>query len=246
VSYLWILSAIIQVVFVAHVVVRKNDIYWIFIILFFPLLGCLAYALLVWIPDMRGSRTARGASRTVLSFLDPKRDLRRRLQGLDVSDTVQNRVALAQELVRHGMVPDALSLYERSLTGIYVDDAYLLTGYAAALFAAGEFAKAKDVLEKMRAANPGVKSQEAHLLYARSLQALGETEKALKEYAAVCRYFSGLEANCRYALLLKQQGRQAEAQDLFEDILQVTRHTSHHSRRLNREWIAIAHRELGR
>ncbi|HEV2213417.1 MAG TPA: tetratricopeptide repeat protein, partial [Gammaproteobacteria bacterium] len=98
----------------------------------------------------------------------------------------------------------------------------------------------------MRAANPGVKSQEAHLLYARTLEALGETDKALKEYAAVCRYFSGLEANCRYALLLKQQGRQAEARELFEDIIQVTKHTTHHSRRLNREWIAIAKRELAR
>ncbi|HSN16761.1 MAG TPA: tetratricopeptide repeat protein [Gammaproteobacteria bacterium] len=243
-SYFWIISVVIEIVFIVHAINRRQDYFWIFIILFFPLVGCAVYALMVWIPDARHSRTARGTSKAVLSLVDPRRELRNRLSHLDVSDTVENRVSLARELARHGMTQDALSLYERSLKGVYEDDPYLLQGYAGALFEAGMLQDARAALEKLRATNPTLKSQEAQLLYARVLDRLGETVLADKQYAAVVQAFGGMEAKCRYALFLKQQARKEEARDLFEDILRGAKHTSGHSRRLNKEWIGTAKREL--
>lgn len=37
---------------------------------------------------------------------------------------------LAEELVKHGMMEDALTLYQRSLTGIYAADPHLMLGLA--------------------------------------------------------------------------------------------------------------------
>lgn len=243
-SHFWVISIIVQVVFVVHAISRRQDYFWIFIILFFPLVGCAVYALMVWIPEARSSSAARGTSRAVLGLFDPRRELRKRLSHLDVSDTVQNRVSLAQELTRHGMVQDALGLYERSLRGVYEDDPYLLQGYAGALFQAGMLQDARAALEKLRAANPGLKSQEAQLLHARVLEGLGETAAAGREYAAVVQAYGGMEARCRYGLFLKQQGQAEQAKQLFEDILRGARHTTGHSRRLNKEWIGTAKREL--
>lgn len=243
-SYFWVISVIIEVVFIVHAISRRQDYFWIFIILFFPLVGCLVYALVVWIPDARHSRSARGTSKAVLSLVDPRRELRKRLSHLDVSDTVENRVSLARELTRHGMVHDALGLYERSLKGVYEDDPYLLQGYAGALFEAGMLQDARTILEKLRATNPSLKSQEAHLLYARVLDRLGDAVRADKEYAAVVQAYGSMEAKCRYAVFLKEQARKEEAKGLFEDILRGTKHASGHSRRLNKEWIGTAKREL--
>ena len=243
-SYYWFISILIQVIFIVHAINRRQDYFWIFVILFFPLVGCAVYAVMVWIPEARHSRTARGTSRAMLSLVDPKRELRKRLSRLDVSDTVENRVSLARELTHHGMVQDALELYERSLKGVYEDDPYLLQGYAGALFEAGMLQDARAALEKLRAANPGLKSQEVQLLYARVLEKLGDTARADKEYAAVVQAYGGMEAKCRYALFLKQHARKDEAKQLFEDILRGARHTSGHSRRLNKEWISTSKREL--
>lgn len=243
-SYFWIASILIQVVFIVHAVNRRQDYFWIFIILFFPLVGCLVYALVIWIPDARHSSAARGTSKAMLSLVDPKRELRKRLSHLDVSDTVENRISLARELTRHGMVKDALGLYERSLKGIYEDDPYLLQGYASALFEAGTLQDARDVLEKLRVTNPGLKSPEAQLLYARVLEGLGDPARADKEYAAAVQAYGNIEAKCRYGLFLKQQARKDEARDLFQDILRGAKHAGGHSRRLNKEWIQRAKREL--
>ena len=243
-SYFWIISIIVQVVFVAHAVSRRQDYFWIFVILFFPMVGCAVYAIVVWIPEAGHSRTARGTSKAVLTLFDPRRELRQRLSHLDVSDTVENRVSLARELIRRGMVQDALGLYERSLKGVYVDDPYLLQGYARALFQAGMLQDARATLEKLRATNPSLKAPEAHLLYARVLEGLGDSAAAGQEYAAVVQAYGGIEARCRYGLFLKQQGQADAAQQLFEDILRGSKHTSGHSRRLNKEWIGVAKREL--
>lgn len=243
-SYLGIISVVAQIACIVHCVARRNDYFWIFIILFFPFVGCAVYAIMIWVPEARHSHTARGTSKALLAVFDPRRELRRRLNSLDVSDTVSNRVSLAGELVRHGMVKDALVLYERSLTGVYADDPYLLCGYASALYAAGFYPDARTALEKLRTANPTLRLQEAKLLYARVLEQLGETERAAREYAAAVQDSGGMEAKCRYAVFLKQGGQEAAARELFQDILHNAKLGSRHSRRLNQEWISTAKREL--
>ena len=45
------------------------------------------------------------------------------------------------------------------------------------------------------------------LLLARTYAALGETDKALDEYSALLKRYSGYEARCRQALLLKRAGK---------------------------------------
>lgn len=81
------------------------------------------------------------------------------------------------------------------------------------------------------------------MLYARSLEELGEIDKAMEEYQALCQYYSGAEAKCRYGLLLKRQGKIAEATQIFEELIRAAKRASKHSNRFNKEWIDIARRE---
>ena len=240
----WGLSILLQIIFVVHVFIRGHDLFWIFIILLFPVVGCTVYALLIWIPDMRHARTTRRTSKAIIGLFDPRRELRKRLGSLDVSDTVENRVSLAKELTRHGMTKDALALYERSLKGVYEDDPYLLVGYAGALFDAGYLPDARAMLEKARAKNPSLKSADALLLHARVLQQLGDTIAADRTYQTAVTRHGGSEAKCRYAQFLQQLGRGQEAKDLFEDVIRSNRHGTRHSRRLNKEWINLAKKGL--
>lgn len=240
----WGLSVLLQIMFIIHVLTRGHDLFWVLIILLFPVVGCAVYAILVWLPDAQHSRTTRSTSKAIVRLLDPRRNLRKRLDSLDVSDTVENRVLLAAELVQHGMTRDALSLYERSLKGVYEDDPYLLGGYAAVLYDAGDLADAREQLERLRARNPGFKSHDPQLLYARVLERLGETSAAEREYKTVLTQHGTLESKCRYAQFLQQQGKDADAKAIFEEVIRNSKFGTHHSRRLNREWISLAKKAL--
>ncbi|MGX2038671.1 tetratricopeptide repeat protein [Methylocaldum sp. MU1018] len=234
----------IQIGFAVHAIRRGQSLFWVFLIIFLPLLGCILYSVMVLLPEVIQSRAARRGSKTLLKALDPQKELRKRREALEMSDTIGNRSALAQEYLRHGMIEDAIALYERSLSGMYRTDPNLLLGLATALVEAKNFERARETLETLFEANPDFENQDAHLLYARALEALGETARALDEYRALAGYSAGAEVKCRHALLLKRTGQTAEARALFEEILKDARGASRHSYRLNKEWVDIAKREV--
>ena len=239
-----IVMLIVQIAFAVHALRRGYPLFWVFLIVFVPLLGCVLYVALVLIPEAVQSRTARRGSKAFLEALDPGKELRKRREALEASDTVGNRAALAEEYVRQGMLDEAIRLYESSLTGLYRTDPELLRGLAAALAKAGQFDRVRSVLDTLYQSNPGFDHPEARLLRARALEELGDTEQALEEYSALLKASAGVEPKCRYALLLKRLGRLTEARALFDEILRDARLGNRHSQRLNQEWVAIAKKEL--
>ena len=143
------------------------------------------------------------------------------------------------------MKDDAVQLYEQCRSGIFKDDPGVLLGLAGAYFATGAFRKVVDTLDHLIASNPDYKSQDGHLLYARAKESLGDITVAIEEYEALCAYYSGAEAKCRYAQLLKQQGDHEQAEKFFREIINTAERSSRHHRKQQSEWITIARSETG-
>jgi len=239
-----VLSLLIQIAFVVHVIKTGRDRKWLWIILFLPLLGCLFYFFMEMWPDLRRSRTGKKAATQVLKTVEPHRDLKRLAEKLEIYDSVENKVKLAKECAAAGLYDQAIDLYNRALGGIYKDDPYIMLGLATALFHQGDYAKTKDTLTRLIEENPNFKSQEGHLLFARTLEALQENEAALEEYAVLASYYSSYEAKCRYALLLKKLGQTEKAHQLFNDILTRAKQLPKNSRKAQKQWIEIASQQL--
>lgn len=242
---LGILTIVLQVIFIIHAIRHGHGIMWVFIILLFPLVGILVYLFVVFIPEMRNSHVTTRAASKIKKTLDPKGALRQHTQNLEISDTVENKLRLAEELLSQGMKDDAVQLYEQCRNGIFKDDPGVLLGLAGAYFATGAFQKVVDTLDHLMASNPDYKSQDGHLLYARAKESLGDSAAAMEEYEALSAYYSGSEAKCRYAQLLKQQGDHEQAERLFQEIIITAERSSRHHRKQQGEWIAIARREIG-
>jgi hypothetical protein len=95
----------------------------------------------------------------------------------------------------------------------------------------------------LREKNPGFRSADGHLVYARALEENGATERALEEYAALANYYPGAEARVRQAMLHKKLGQTARAAELFAAVLNDARLAPQHFRRSQHEWIELAQRE---
>ena len=128
------------------------------------------------------------------------------MKQAELVDSVDAKRALAEECEKKGMWADAIRLYEAAATGIFADDPAVLTGLARAQLGGGDAAAALETLDKLEEVQPRSRNQEAHLLHARALEALGRTDEALAEYDGVSRYYAGFEAKARYGLLLLKQG----------------------------------------
>lgn len=92
-------------------------------------------------------------------------------------------------------------------------------------------------LNELIRCNPDYTSSVGHLLYAKTLEALGETEQALAEFAVVVESYAGEEACYRYALLLKASGKHHEAQKVFNQILARAHQSPNYYRCAQKQWI---------
>jgi hypothetical protein len=178
--------------------------------------------------------------RGIRKTLDPGGDLRQRQREHKLSGSVDAARHLAGELLESGQNDEAIEHYENSLTGLYEYDPDLLLGLATALFANEEFEKARDALDLVIERNPDFKSQDGHLLYARSVAACGDEDKALDEYKAVTAYYAGAEARLQYGLFLEEHGDKAAALAEFQEIISTAELAPSHYRKAQSDWIGQA------
>ena len=236
------LSEILQILCVVHAFRTGRDRSWVYILLFLPVVGLIAYVLVEILPDAFRSRAGQGLTRQAVRQFDPGRELRQRYAAVEEAETVENRRLLAEALVDAGRHADAMEIYRAILTGIHAEDPGMLLGMARAAFGARLYEEALQTILALGESNPRYHPVVAQLLYARILEKLGRDEDAAREYASLVTHAPGEEVRCRYALLLQRQGDPLAAKALYDEVVKRSRRAPRHYRRDQREWIDLAQR----
>jgi hypothetical protein len=245
---IYIISGLISLGLVVHCIKTGRNTIWVYVLIMLmmslPFVGALIYTGVEILPELLRSRTSRRAMRGLRTTLDPEGDLRRAENAMKVTGDIASRQKYADELVRLGRPAEAVTIYKNCLTGVFADDPKLLLGYAHAQFAADDAAGARTTLDELIAKNPDFKSAEGHLLYARALEAEGNSGKALSEYATLAEYYPGAEATVRYAMLLKRSGQGEQADQALRALLERARFAPGHYRKAQQEWLDEAQKVL--
>lgn len=243
-GFVYMLTLAIQVGFVVHVLNTGRDRYWIYLIMFIPVVGWMAYLFTQVLPDARHDPRARRAGRKLKQTLDPMGEVRRLRDQLALADNLDNRLALANACVEARLWEEAEQLYQNCLTGPYRDDPHMLLKLATAEFEQGKANEARDHLETLIASNPEFQSHDGHLLYAKALAETGDSDRALEEYATLADAFPGEEARIRYALLLKEQGKVDQAVEQFNHTLLRVKRAPKYYQQKEKRWIKVAQENL--
>jgi hypothetical protein len=212
--------------------------------MFVPLAGSIAYVLFELLPELAQTRRARGVQANIGTILDPDREWRERFRKAELVDSVDAKRALAEECMRKGRWDDAIALLKAAGQGIFADDPAILVTLAEAQLGAGDAAAVIATIDKLRVAHPELRNQDAHLLYARSLEAQGNAYEALKEYEAVSQYYAGFEARVRWGLLLLKQGQPTRAHNLFNEAIRASSARGIVVTPQDKGWINVARAQL--
>ena len=240
----FILSVLIQVAFVIHVVKTGRNTTWIWIVIMLPLAGSAAYFLLEILPELTGSRAGRHTRRKIQTIVNPNKEINAAAKNYSLNDSVENSMKLADECIKKGLYLDAKELYSKCLSGPYKGDPYLMFGLAKAEFFLEEYQKAKEILDELIELNPDYKNQDAHLLYARALDSLGQVSAALHEYETLHGYFSGPEASYYFAKFLKSNNQNERANEIFSQIVSKAKNSPKHYNTLHKDIIRKSKVEL--
>lgn len=230
----------IQLCFAYHALKTGRAYWWLFVIMGFPVMGCVLYYFVEVFPMSRESRKAEKAARAIAKAFDPDKELRAAVADVEACGSVENRLRLARECMEHGMHKDAAALYRSCLAGVHETDPDIRHGLAVALLEAGGFEEALGVEQKVRVSHPGFRPAEVGLVIARALESTNRLDEALAELKMLADTYPGEEGRWRYGALLRRLGRGEDAREVFRRMLRNAERQPSHYRDAQRDWLELA------
>jgi len=235
----------IQFCFAFHVVKTGRPNWWLFVIMGFPIAGCILYYFIEVFPTTQESRAAEKAVRAIARSLDPDKEFRARVADLESCGSVANRVALAQECISRGMVNEAEALYRSCLEGVHVNDPDVIFGHASTLVMKSAFEEALPELQQLVAQHPAYRTNDVRMCLAEACEGVGDFERALAEFATLAETFPGEEGRWRYGALLKRVGRLDESTEVFRGMIKRAERMPEHYRDAQKKWLTLARENSG-
>ena len=95
-----------QVFFTVHAVKTGRERYWLYVLIFFPGVGCLIYFFSEYLPDLRQGRRMHAFKTAISRALNPGRHLRRLQEQVEVTPSVKNKKLLAEGHALVGLNPE--------------------------------------------------------------------------------------------------------------------------------------------
>jgi hypothetical protein len=213
------IEIMLQLAVLYHALKTGRPYYWFFIIMAFPVFGCLIYFLVEVMPGSRSERNLKKFGNDIAKAINPDRDMKRHAEELAICGSTENKLKLAAECVERGMFDEAIQLYDSAREGQYVHAPDLLYGLSRARFFNGDYATARQLLTELKEHAPRYYAQEVALMSARAAAKSGDRQAAIREIEAMLDAFVGLEARYRYAELLYEDGQAARAKAELERVI---------------------------
>ncbi len=216
-----------------HVLRSGQQLYWLFILFAFPLLGSLVYFFMIYMPNSRLERGALKAVSAAAKAMDPGKAVRAARADFDETPTAQNQMRLAAALLDAGQAEEAAKLYEGGLKGPFASDPDLRFGAARAFVESRRFAEALTHLEQLRTNRPDYRPDAVSLLLARSLAGTSRQAEAREEYERTLQRFGTFESHAEYAIWALATGDASTAARLQSEIDRITNRWNAMNRELN-------------
>jgi len=216
-----------------HAVRTGQQLYWLFILFAFPLLGSLVYFLVVYMPSSRLERGAVKAVSVAARALDPGKEVRMARAEFEATPTAQNQMRLAAALLDAGDAEQASELYSSALKGPFASDPDIRYGAARALVECQRFDEAAEHLEVLKQSRQDYRPDAVALLLARSYAGTNRGAEARQEFERVLEKYGTFEAHAEYAIWALSTGDTALTARLLEQIDKITSRWNAMNRELN-------------
>lgn len=232
-------TIILQAICVIHCIRKRNQQNWIWLIVFLPMIGCIAYLF----SEVLTRRNIRDVQAGVGEVFSPSGSIKKLEDNLRFSDTFNNRIALADAYMHAGQTQRAINLYEESLDGAFAENELGISRLMVAYYKEKRYDDVIRLAPKIISL-PQFARSKAHILYAASLAHARQPEKAETEFQKMNGRFGNFEARYYYALMLRNYNRGDEGRRILSHIAEEIPQLSSAERRHNREWLSLAKEAL--
>jgi len=216
---------------------------WIFLIAFLPVIGSIIYLYSEVLTNRSSFRSNIKPTINVGAVLNPGGNIKKLEEELRFTDTFANKVKLADAYLAAHQTDKAIDLYKASLTGAFAENEHVMMQLIVAYFEQGQYEEVIPLAKKLYKL-PQFARSKAHMLYAQSLENIGDMEQAENEFKAMKGRYSYFEPRYQYGLFLMRAERYEDAWQIFTDMLNEEQHLGNMEKKINRQWFSKAKDEL--
>lgn len=210
---------------------------WIFPIFIFSLLGVIAYFIIELLPEIQHGDFAKNVQNAFL----PNRRIKEMERKSRITDTITNRLTLAEAYAEQKKYDKAIALAESCVDDPYINHSGIFLQLARLYFHSGQYKRSLGLFDKAKALNYNrLDRPEDELLSVRALDYLGLKTEAEEGYKTIIRIHHSMEGMYHYGKMLKEMGRQEEAMTQFKRIKEEKELHPRYVRRLNSKWIRLS------
>ena len=221
---------LLQAFCVYHAYRNNVEQRWYWLILFLPLFGCIIYL----VQNFNSASTIKSLEENVKVAIISNYKTEQLEKALRFSDSVKNKINLADEYVNIGRYGEAIQLYESSLQGFMSDDASLRMKLLKAHFMNEDYEAAVQYGDDLKSETT-FKNSEVRVTYAWSIYQTGKAALAETIFADMDKSFSNYYHRLEYCKFLIKTEKIELAKEKLSELMQEFDHVKGPERRLNRE-----------
>jgi hypothetical protein len=231
-------SFILVAIALIHFIRRRPNLFWLWIILLGQGLGALVYIFVEVIPDL-------GLLKDSFQHFSRAKRINELQQAVHDNPSAGNYEELADMYFEDGKFARARECYDKAISS-RTDSPHPFYRRAICEIEMGDFPLAVRDLENVVAADPKYDFLRAQALLAHAYANTGRPEKAAELFATVTQTSTISESLYNYALFLQSQGRNAEAREWAQKLLDKKYSMPAYLRRRERPWFRKANGLLKR
>jgi len=226
---------LLQVFCVYHAYRNHAEHRWYWLIIFFPLIGCIIYLAYTF----NNKATLKTLAENVKEVVISNYRLEQLEKALRFSDNFKNKINLADAYIENGRYQDAIGLYSGCLQGFMSDDPSVRMKLLQAHFMNAEYDTAVECGNKLESEKSFNQSEE-RVTYAWSLFQTGEADKAESIFTDMDRSYTNYYQRSEYCKFLLKREKSEFAKEKLSNLLEEFDQMQDTERRLKKN----IHREI--
>ena len=215
-----------------HYYKNRGPYYWVFVILFLSVLGCIIYLIM----QVYNKRDAEKITNEITHIINPTKKIKDLEKQLQFSESYQNRVNLADAYLEIKDYLNAIPHYLDALEDVSQNDLYVIKQLIEVYFNMDDSEQVIVYAEKIKDQSEFKKSR-SQFLYGLALERLGKFDEAETNLRAIDIRYSFYDERLIFAKFLISRKKEDEAKEIVEEIQTESQHMTKPNKRLYRATI---------
>ena len=226
------LILVLQGYCIYHMYKHRNPYYWVFLIMFVPIIGCIIYL----ITQVYNKRDAEKITSEITSIINPTKKVRDLEKRLEFSETYQNQLNLADAYLEIKDYNNAIPHYLEVLKDKSQNNFYATTQLIEAYLNIEDSNNVILHAEKIKD-HPEFKKSRTQFLYGLALERVGKLDEAETNLKQIDIRYSFYEERLILAKFLLSVKKEQDAKEILNEISKESQHMTKPNKRIYRATI---------